>query len=217
MPRSFNGTSDRITLAVGANNFTAGASTFAAIVKSASDTSRRRIMSCNAGGYSLDKSASDLIEWTDAAAPTLNIKVADGWVLVAATKAAGTVAPRFHKYVFSSRVHSHEAGVATAGDKNGGTNVWIGQSAAASFFWSGEIAALGIWNAVLTDSQIEALAVGLTPWLAVPPTGLWLLDQGSTGQLVNDLTGRGANESSKSGTSVGSSCPWTPGGVLLGV
>jgi hypothetical protein len=69
-----------------------------------------------------------------------------------------------------------------------------------------DLAILGIWNVVLTDTQIESLAVGLSAWRAIQPQGLWLFDQGDTPgpgtMLVNDHSGNGALQNTITGTTI---------------
>ena len=74
------------------------------------------------------------------AATTLSLVAADGWCLIAASKTSGTTTPRFHKYVYSSNVWTHEDGAATLADPSApANNAWLG-ALASSDFWDGDIA-----------------------------------------------------------------------------
>lgn len=206
--RNFNGTNANITCAVGNSQFTQGPGTMAGVCKSATDSVRGRILTVGAAGtnWSLDKSASDLIEWTDNPATSLNVKVADGWVLIATSKDTGTVKPRMHKYVYTTGVWSHEDAAATAANiTSTGGNALIGSGAASNFWWPGDIALVAVWDIVLTDVQVETLPLRLKPWFDVKqPRGLWLLNQATTSIPVLDLTDGKANQTAIAGTSISS-------------
>lgn len=193
--------SSQIQTSAGATSITNGPATMAAVVRSVGfDNNRARICTWGAAGtnFSLDKSATDLIEWTDTPTSTLNIKIADGWVLVACTKATGTVAPRFHKYVYSTRVWAHENGGTTVANLTASGTVFIGASAASTLFWNGDIAQLALWNVVLTDVQIESLATDLAPANWNGYTRAVFLGRPSAASFV-DLSGGGANQTSATG------------------
>ena len=134
-------------------------------------------------------------------AQTLTLTASDGWALIAFTKAAGTTTPRFHKYVFSTNAWTHEAAATTIADPTTpGTNVRLGGGSGPLGTATSRSRAAG--TPPLTDAQIESLPFSLASWFQVSPKGLWLLDQQATSQLVLDLSGGGANESSRTGTSV---------------
>lgn len=140
---------------------------------------------------------------TDMNATAMTLAIADGWVLVGVSKATGTVNARFHKYVFSTNTWTHENSAATLAEDTTTPTVscWFGSEGSSSYF-DGDIAACGIWNAALSDAQIESLSFSLSTWFQIAPLRIWMLDQQTTGQKVLDLTGSGANESSLVGTTV---------------
>lgn len=150
---------------------------------------------------------------------TTLITVSSGWVLVAVTKTSGTNTPVFHIYNYTSNSWTHENASGTLANNTApatasriGRN-WAGGGAN---YFDGTCAIQGVWNAVLTNAQIEALAYTFQSWFVVQPKGLWLLDQGATGTKVSDVTGGGANESAISGTSVAtSSVPVFSYGAML--
>lgn len=83
-----------------------------------------------------------------------------------------------------------------------------------------DLYASAVWSAVvLTDAQCEQLAFSLSDWWQIQPSGFWLFDQDAVAQKVVDHTGGGANESARTGTTVGTGSPplsyghpiiWTP-------
>lgn len=217
--RTLDAIDDRITLSIGACGVAFGPGTIAAICKSAADQATNDIMalmigSSNSGGTGCrfrvlgTTQLADLkLGGSSASAPTIKLLTAEGWCLLAVTKATGTVAPRFHKYVFSTNTWTHEnSSTSIANNSAPSTTVTIGANVAAQDFFGGDIAIEGFWNVVLADAQIESLAYNLNAWWApAQPKGLWLLDQAATTQKVVDLSGGGANESAITGTAVGTS------------
>ncbi|WP_327587030.1 hypothetical protein OHA25_08465 [Nonomuraea sp. NBC_00507] len=138
---------------------------------------------------------------TTATESQFTVTSADGWVLVAATKAAGNgVAARMHKYVYSTGTWTHQAGTGTNDDFGPSvTSMTIGSSS------DSDIAAAGVWNRVLTDGEIENLAHSLTAWISAAPQAMWVLDQSDIAQTVLDWTGNGSNQTSINGTTVAAS------------
>jgi len=210
MARTFaRATVDRVTLSIGALNFVPPV-TLAALVRKTTDLQGEVIFRAGTGAgaswWLNSRAADNKLEFsnqtTQAVAATMTLTVADGWCLVGTSKATGTVAPRFHKYVISTNTWTHEnSGTTIADPTTPGTNAFIGSSGASSGF-DGDIAVEGVWNVVLSDAQVETLPFSLAAWRQIDPKGLWLLDQQATAQKVRDLTGNGANESSLTGTSV---------------
>lgn len=146
---------------------------------------------------------------------SLAVTNSDGWVLAAVTKATGTATPRGHKGVMSSLTWTHTNFPSTLAN-NGSTvsTVRFGQWENTDRF-GGEIAAIGVWKSVvLTDNQIEGLAAGLYAWSALSPTALWRFNQAAVTTAVDDLTGNGANQSSRVGTTVDGD---EPPGFLYGI
>lgn len=218
MPRTFDGVDDNIVLSLGALGFAFGPGTIAAIVKRSADSTANSQMILHVGvstgaRYGLYISTTNILtlrtDTLSRAAPAGidTCLVADGWLLVAATKAAGTVNRRYHRYEYATGVWQHATDIGTTQPSSSvpTTNANIGSDWNPSSFFQGDIAATGACNAEFTDSQIEALAYSLPAWFAVQPNGLWLLDQALTTQKVNDRSGGGADESAITGTSVGTS------------
>lgn len=128
----------------------------------------------------------------------------DTWLIAAVSKAAGTVAPRFHKYLYSTTTWVHANSGSTMAD--GGTpgasgTLRFGQWGTALFF-NGRVAAGAIYNQVLSDATLEGLTADAQSWLDAGPTGMWLLNQAATTTPVDDVTGNGADETAIVGTNV---------------
>jgi hypothetical protein len=128
------------------------------------------------------------------------------WYCLVGSKATGTVAPRFHIYDYSAGTWTHENGASSIA--NSGTPVTsaiLGWDSGGSAGWAlnGDIAAAGVWNVAFTDQQVEPLPLTLQGWFApAQPRALWVLDQDAVTQKVVDMSGGGAGESARSGTSV---------------
>jgi len=222
--RTFDGVDDFITTAVGACNFAFGPATFAAIVRWTDDTHN----SSPGGGF--DGAASDQVAWTlgvsnsgsgiprrlmlvtdnlggFAAAASLTLTIGDSWALIAVTKASGTVAPRFHKYVFSSTTWTHENSGSTIGNGPAATNrlqLGLGNDGGAQYFWEGDILISGLWNSVLSDGQLEGMTATAQSWLDLSPSGLWYFNQTATTDPVLDQSSAGtADQTAITGTAVG--------------
>jgi hypothetical protein len=199
---------EKVTLSLGALNFIPPF-TCAAICTRAVDASVHawlRIGGTDGSAHICRLNTSNQIEYsigTGSSHGTTTAVAADGWMLLAASKNTGTVAARLHKYKFSTNAWVHEDGTATLANPGTPTaNAWIGSSPAS---YDGDIAIVGVWNAVLSDAQVEALPFSLASWFQVTPKGIWLLDQQATAQKVRDLTGNGANESALTGSTVSTS------------
>lgn len=227
MARFFDGSNDKIqTTVLGGAGIAFGPATIAMIQRRASDTGTALGMfrvgtgSLTSTRYALrtdDSTATSLsLRCGNSAvkAPTITTSVADGWSLVAAAKASGSVKPRFHRYVFSTGAWTHEDAASNLADSalvNSGT-IGVGEAA-----WTGDIQTAAVWNRVLTDAEIELLPMSLLAWLNSAPVFLWHLDQENVSQLVRDLTGGGANQTTITDTAVVDGPPgFAHGGALLG-
>jgi hypothetical protein len=133
------------------------------------------------------------------------IASSEGWALIGFTKATGSVTARVHKYVYSTNAVTHAATTTAANSGTPLSNNGIGSfNTGSGDYFDGDIAAVGVWNVAMTDGQFEALPFSLKAWYApATPKGLWLLDQDAVAQKIVDLTGGGANENGRSGTTVG--------------
>ena len=121
---------------------------------------------------------------SDSAAPTTIVLTATP-VLLAVTKATGTIAPRSHYYRFSTGVWLHEAMNTAIADAPANTALTIGSEsdAASQLPLNGEIWALGMWPGyAMSDLEVERLAAG--DWGRRNP-GFW--DQWDTSRDNADM------------------------------
>lgn len=190
------------------------ASTMAAIVRRNANLSSDTIISFETASLSeltffIGNSSDDLLRWCTQAGTAdtipISLTTAEGYALVAVNKAAGTVNPRGHKFVYGTNTWSHADSATTAPDTAtiSGGFVQIGRLYTVSTFdFVGDIAIVGAWTRSLSDAEIEQLAFSLHAWKSSAPDGLWLLDQSDTGQAVLDWSGGGSNQTSLTGTTV---------------
>jgi hypothetical protein len=209
--RDFNGSSDYITLDdVDYDNIAMGATTFAAIVKTDTDSGFHWVLSA-AGGFggkwSLGQNGTAVSLFfnpnTSNSAASI-FTTAMGWCLIAVTRAGGASTPRFHRYRYDTGNWSHADGggsLAETGVLDNST-LRIGSYDGTTEFWDGKIACIGAWYATaLSDSQLQELTTAFSSWQALSPTGLWLLNQSSTGSSVLDQVGHG-HQTALNGTTV---------------
>ena len=115
-------------------------------------------------------------------------RAADGWCVVAITKAAGTVAARSHRVRLDGGLAASHLDTSTThanGNAITGGRLQFGRWQSTDHY-GGWIALAGAWNSVLSDADIEGLTAGLSAWTALSPIGLWRFDQASTGTAVVD-------------------------------
>lgn len=209
-PRLFDGTDDKITLTLGATGFVFGPGTVAMLIRrNNTGVSQRPFMQGSAGATRLGiriNSSDDLQLQCQSQLQVGPIKVdATGWWLIAITKAAGTVLPRYHTFQFATLAWAHADAGATVADNTAPTAAAVLGANNTTEFWNGDIELFALWNAALTDQQIEVLAYSFRGWLLPGLKTLNPLWQSDTGQKVNDLTGGGAIESAITGTAVATS------------
>lgn len=216
MARAFDGTNDEIRVAIGNCNITA-AITMGLIFRR-NDTAYNMLMGLHTSGgsgtYTMeleDNATGNKIDFSgNTQTDGITVVNADGWVLLLVSKATGTVAPRSHKYVYSTNTWTHRdytSTTANAASAAGGT-MRFGEWEDVDDF-NGDIACAAIWNRVLTDGECETLPFTLAAWHASVPNGLWVFDQSLTTQNVVDLTGGGANQSGTGGTLQGTTVSTT--------
>jgi hypothetical protein len=208
--RRFDGVDDDLRCSIGACNLT-GALTIAALARR-NTAGEQDPLVCNHDASTsrarLEVKTSNVLGYNTSGS-TFTVPVGE-WVVLVATKAAGTVAPRFH--MRSAGSWTHETSSTTQPNpptQAGGTVRFAEQSA--FFFYSFDIACAAEWNLALSDAQVEELAGGSTQaWYndsGGVPVGLWDFNQSSTGTSVLDLTGGGADQSLITGTEVLSDGP----------
>jgi hypothetical protein len=212
VPRAFNGTTDTITASAGGlSGFGFGA--FVVIARRTNESGWHGIVATQQSGGTWEAyldiapsaHATASAIWTSwngtDHANTLKFTQADGWCIVAATKATGTATPRYHKCVLSSRTWTHDDGVGTVPNATSipGGNVIFGNVAGDQL--AGDVAAVALYGRTFTDQELESF-LSWEVWLSYGPMGAWLLDQAVTAQSLLDWTGGGANQSAISGTTV---------------
>lgn len=220
MARSFNGTSDQITLAMTSQVEACRFGTLVAVVRRGNNTNWNGPLTRRDGSTPLNyldvaptSHATNNAIWAHYAGNvngTPKLLTADGWCIIAATKPTGSQTVRIHKYVFATSTWTHTDTTATA-DTGGavGGSVVIGN--VAGDFWLGDIDVCAIFAAALSDANIESLVSSLSAWDTLGPAGMWVLDQASTATAVTDRTGNGSDQTALSGTTV------TPGSPLTAV
>lgn len=68
--------------------------------------------------------------------------------------------------------------------------------------WKGDIAAAAVWDRKLADDEVASLWTSLAMWHSSNPGAMWLFDQASAAQTVEDLVGSGADQTAITGTAV---------------
>jgi hypothetical protein len=214
--RRFNGSSDVITLGLGAliNTITFG--TMAVLCRRADESTWD-------GPFCTRSAAGDAEMFLDTAPSSespasalwcsysgaqnnngaFTVTAADDWVWIIVCKATGTVAPRYHKYVMSTQTWTRGDGAAgkpNATSPSGGS-VQLGMINGSDPF-NGDIAAVAVWTTALSDVALNGIVNNWTAGvLAASPQAAWLLNQASTATPLPDAVGT-ANQTAISGTSV---------------
>lgn len=222
----FDGTDDSVQCALGGCNQT-GAVTLACVFKRAvNGVVHALVVNHDSGG-----TARAGMEIRAAVAPTnamtysiggtgafstTTVLAADGWCVIVMTKTAGTTTPRYHFKKEAAAGWVHENADKTLGNPTtqaSGTvrfGEWAGIDDA-----NGRMAIAAEWTVALTDLQCEELAAE-AGWLGNTggaPAGLWKFDSAT----LTDLTGGGADETVRTGTTLvsGDDPPffWPPAGL----
>ena len=228
MPRSFNGSSwiDFPVGAIGTAAFIGG--TLAVILRYTGASGVARVLMAagsSTGGERVNMQIlatnQVTVRWGTAApvAATITAPPGEGWILLAATNPGGVIQPRFHKYVFTTGVWTHELATANAINPTGNpASLTLAAFTGGASPFIGDLAAAAFWRGVaLTDQAVEALASSLQAWFQRQPTAMWLLDQDDVTQKVPDLSGNGSTETTgRVGTTVGTvSAPFGYGQDLV--
>jgi hypothetical protein len=218
--RTFNGTTDEISLSPGACATLNGAITLAAVVNASAFPAGGTFASVWTPGEAVTNVAGYMLEINSEGYPVLgtqaeNTAVASGkhifigkWHLIVLIKAAGAVKPIAYLYDFATETWSvQEAEGVLANPTGTATQLAIGnKEPTKKRYWAGAIAAVGVWGSVLADDHIRSLAHGpksyLTAWSAQTPAGLWALNQAGVGEAVKDLTAGKADQTAITGTTV---------------
>ncbi|GAA2327523.1 hypothetical protein [Dactylosporangium salmoneum] len=121
------------------------------------------------------------------------------WAIVGYSKAAGSATIRWHYWSPTTGTWAHSNG-SVLGDPGAAIdNIWLGKAYNRGNFTG---AAIGVWAAALTDMQVEAAGhTALQDWYDLNPAALWAFNQAADTDLVLDLTGGGADQTSIVNTS----------------
>lgn len=215
-----SGTQDQLysTSIGGLTTLADAGNTYAALIKRTGNGADEMIVGAkNSGGAALIESlviggggSSDQVGYQANSGGTylsgISYTTSDGWMVVAVTKATGSNTPRAHKVVLGGSA-SHGGTGSAVSDQ--GTNALAGGFAivggTTSFGWFvGRIAVAGVVNSVLSDADIESLAVSLSNWKTLFTGGvsaLWRFDQ-ATATTSDDLTGNGCHLDNVNNTTV---------------
>ena len=223
MPDSliFDGSDDRIVIGGLPSSLGSGAITILAIVKADAWNSYQQIQAWNAidAGLMVNNNSPENL----AAGPMTGNNASSqftmtelGWVLIGWCKAAGTVVPQFHKYVYATNawIHSPSTGNNPADNLPALTSMWIGESSAfpGSGFHDGNILTFGIWNSKLSDAAVEALAFSKQAWIDSAPAVGIRFDSASA--ISGGVFAGTATQTSRTGTTLDvGDAPTGPGGT----
>jgi hypothetical protein len=216
---AFSGVNESVHTAIGGANQT-GAFTLAAWLRKNTDGVFHAIIGNHDSGgtarCALELRNTNVVAYNDGAAgvfSTSTVLVGDGWVLVVVTKAAGTVTPRAHIYKGTSWVHENMSGTKADSLTQAGGTIRFGEWQGVDDF-NGRLARAAEWNVALTDAQVEELYGDIARWLGNSggaPVGAWNF----TSSPLTDLTGGGADETARAGTTLVSDEPAGLDGALL--
>lgn len=132
--------------------------------------------------------------------------IAPGWQILAFSKAAGTAAVVASLYDYGTDTWDHDT-LGTLNDKPGPWGSFRLGSFLDHEYTRGDFAAIGVWDAVLTPTELEGMTTSLAAWAALNPSALWAFNQASVTDPVLDLTGNGADETHRTATAVSANEP----------
>src|SRR5690606_4993858 len=214
--RQFDGVDDDIRHTVGSALADMAYGTFAALIKpQAPLDDYGTILSLVTSGNVLrvqwyyDATTS----WSDLYVPSRTTAVdlpnyGNQWVLLVARKASGSVPVTYSLYRFNQVQWTHSSSSNFANWPSPGTNGQVRRSdSAGELHFRGLIAVQAVWAnrvpfANNTAVQNAGLHQSLEAWFDAEPDALWAFNQESVTDLVNDLTGNGADQIARTGTAV---------------
>ena len=185
MSRLFDGVNDESIYTVPASGVdVSGAHTLLCVCRilTVSDTAWQSIIetqtSAAAGAATIGRNNGGLIYWSQGA--TLNSGTSwtdsDNWVIVATTRAAGTVTTRMHKSVVGgANTHADAAngGTLAASPSIASGTIRIGGN---DDFANIRVAAAALFNKVLSDAELNGINTALTTQSIYDLTPVWLVD-----------------------------------------
>lgn len=172
-------------------------------------------------GLYFDSATDGLAWWTGSGSGTGPVIASTSTdYTIIGRKVSGLSTPRWSVYNHSTGAFSHAP---SSGGNDPGTAPGVGGTVRFSWgggeFFNGRVWAVAAWSNKLPwsadaagDTAIEAsgLPWGLRHWYTAQPDALWAFDQQIVEQPVLDRTGKGANQTARTGTTV----TWdTPAGM----
>lgn len=179
MSRLFNGTSSEATWSLGSVVGT-GAWTFAVIVKFDAAVVWQGLLNLETTpathrvGIERHGTNNDFASITGGGVNTQNstllISSTDGWMVLAAAKAAGNVTVRFTKYPIAGAAPSQATSGGTQDNVVAANEILFGNTAGADWF-DGWVAAVAVWDTNLNDAQMLSLGSSMSRanWLSLTP------------------------------------------------
>jgi len=126
------------------------------------------------------------------------ITTANGWVIVAISRAAGSSIPRVHIYRDPTWRHADMGGA--VGDATSTTGFVIGALDPGEAFLNGNVLIAAGWDSALSDGAIVNLKDGYQAWIDAAPVELIRCNAASG--LVSTATGGSMSETGRTNTSV---------------
>lgn len=217
--REFNGTSDKIVLdngALGAINNSAAFSAMMLLKPTTIGGSDEGIHAVANGTTGLESmyspSAGDgrLFWGSDNPSADVGNSTAIGfsagaWQVIGVSKAAGSDNPRFHRSLLGG-ANAHSASASPVGTSAvAATQVFVGCFPDSSGFMAMRLAVLAFFTSQLADADYDNINTNAsTDWILnnLSPAALCEFNQADVATDVTDLTGGGADQTSRSGTTV---------------
>lgn len=213
MSRAFTGTQQIVVTPSASVPATQGNFSIMALIKQTTNITNDHWIvqgynSSNVGGWDLLETSSKYYQGSNFGSG-FGTPVLNKWVWVGYGKATGSNKPRWHfKNLTDAGAWSHADDGSNVADQSGPlVKITIGGRQQNTTGIIGSIAAIGVWNSVVTDANIELYCASAA---ALAASGIkWgvLLNQASTATAVTDLSGLGSTQSSVSGTSVDADDP----------
>lgn len=136
---------------------------------------------------------------------TTQILAANGWQMIVSTKASGTVAPRYHRYIYSTGAWLRVNGATAIADPTTLTSagtIRVGWDNFSSFF-GGNILIAAVWNTVVADATLDSMTGSYQAWVDAQPLEGWRFDRMTTISTFATRSGSSSVETVRAaGTSV---------------
>lgn len=140
-------------------------------------------------------------------APTIQVTSADGWAFYGVSKASGSVAPIYYKYVYSTDTWSQETGAGAQSNANVTHDALHVAHRISDQRMGGDMLVAGVFASnVVSADKMRDLPFDLRAWVNHGATSLLVFDQNSTSTPVRDLVGP-AHETSVAGSSISTTNP----------